>query len=368
MKKIVLLGATGSVGLSTCELIENNLDKFKLVGISGHSRQQELKKIAEKFSAEIFNTSENENFSEFLKKCEPDIVINAIGGFAGLQFSWEILQQGINLALANKESLVACGELLQSLAKKNNAKILPVDSEHAALWQCLIENSDDNNIKFKPFKKLILTCSGGPFRGFSRENLSQVSISDALAHPTWKMGEKISIDSATLVNKCLEVFEAMHFFNAKPSQIEIVLHPESIVHSMVEFEDNSVLAQISAPDMKFPIAQALDFPNKKNYQLPAMDWKNLNLSFGHPDEEVFHVLKTLKICTQNMKNFPLVFNTANEVLVEKFLLGKISFLQISDLLEKVINETNPIELNDLSQVLEIDKLTRIKTNNLLGKY
>ena len=362
MKKIILLGATGTIGFSTLEIIKKNPDKFKIVGASAHSNFDVLKnKIAPKFKIKnLLNTKKEgfTNYSDFLKKCEADIVLNAITGFSGLRFSIETLAQKIPLALANKESLVAGGKILMNLSKKNKTPILPVDSEHSAIFQCLIKKDYD----FLEFKKIFLTCSGGPFFGKDKNFLKKVTLSDALKHPNWSMGKKITIDSATLANKCLEFFEAMYLFGAKKEQIQIVIQKESIVHSMVEFPDTSILAQLSIPDMQLPIAFALNYPKKSSYEIKSLDFsKPLNLQFFPPDPETFITLKILDYCATYMKNLPIVFNAVNEICVDYFLQKKIQFFQIFEILNVIVRETKVEDVDSFEKILEIDSQTREKT-------
>ncbi len=371
MKRIVLLGATGSIGKSTFELVRKNPDKFQIVGASAHSHFSELKQLAGSFGIKnLLNTRNNGDFIEFLKKCEPDIVLNGVTGFAGLKFSIETLKQKVPLALANKESLVTGGKILMSLSHAMKTPIIPVDSEHAAIFECLIENNDSceeeergrggsvGDLRYKPFHKILLTCSGGPFLGKTRKALENVTLAEALKHPNWEMGAGITIDSATLANKCLEFFEAMHLFKATKDQIEIVIHRESIVHSMVEFEDSSILAQLAPPNMELPIGMALNYPDKTDYKLPRQRFKNLNLSFAEPDRKVFKTLQILDVCADNMENFPIVFNAAKEVLVGSFLKELIRFVDIFDVLEQVIEETRLESVDSVGKILEIDARAR----------
>ncbi len=349
MKKILLLGATGSIGKSTFELVKKNPDKFQIIGASAHSRFPELEHLSEEFKIKhLLDTRQRFDYSEFLKKCKPDIVLNAIVGFAGLEFTIETLKQKTPLALANKESLVAGGKIVMQLSRENKTPIIPVDSEHSAISQCLYSHQN--------FKKIYLTCSGGPF--FGKNDLSKVTLNQALKHPNWNMGAKITVDSATLANKCLEFFEAMHLFGAKKEQIEILIHRESIIHSMVEFPDSSIIAQLSPPNMQLPIAFALNYPKRENYNLPSQSFNNLNLSFTEPDKKTFRTLELLDYCAEQMQNFPIVFNAANEVAVEAFLNRKISFTQIFEVLEKVISETKLEKVDNLENILKLDKNAR----------
>ncbi len=384
MKKIVLLGATGSIGKSTLDLVRENEKEFQMVGISGHTNVQKLKEIAKKINvANILYTNVGtchgmslpERYVKFLKQCNPDIVLNAISGFAGLRFSVETLKNKIPLALANKESLVSGGEFLMNLSRKNKTPIFPVDSEHSAIWQCLGcchpasqgENSGSpfHKRKFKTFSKIYLTCSGGPLR--SRSSFANVTKAEVLAHPTWNMGQSITVDSATLANKCLEVFEAMHLFGAKREQIEIVIHPQSIVHSLVEFEDSSLMAQLSPPDMRLPIALALENGERKKFNLPRLDMKNLSLQFEAPDRKRFPTLELLDICTKKMQNFPIVFNAANEVARDAFLKDKISFAQIFKVLEQTIKETKLERADSLEAICQIDRDARERAKHFISQ-
>jgi 1-deoxy-D-xylulose-5-phosphate reductoisomerase len=406
MKKIVILGATGSIGASCFDLVRKNRDKFEIVGISGHSRFEDLTKIAQelniKYLLDTRNNSchknenynlannhecsnipltnnfksvsnnlneiyENLKFREFLDLCEADIVLNGIVGFAGLKFSIDILNAKIPLALANKESLVAGGEILMALSKKQKTPIIPVDSEHSAIFEVLIktENYDYKTLEYKKFNKILLTCSGGSFYGKNSRDLANVTVDQALKHPNWSMGAKITIDSATLANKSLEFFEAMHLFKATKDQIEIIIHRESIVHSMVEFKDSSILAQLAPPNMELPIGVALNFPEKSDYQLPRQNFKNLSLNFNKPDTETFRTLQVLEFCAERMANFPIVFNAVNEVAVEAFLQNKIKFLDIFTILEQIIYTTKSENPDSVEKILEIDKKSRDLARDVL---
>lgn len=368
MKKILLFGASGSIGKSTIKLVADNPDLFQIVGMSAHSRMAELVTglIRLPQTPPILNTQEKsslQDIKDFIEKCAPDIVLNAVSGFAGLNFSRATIESQIPLALANKESLVAAGDLLIPLAQKNNIPILPVDSEHSAIFQCLA--NDQIPIKYKPFEKLYLTCSGGPFRDL--EDLSSITHAQALKHPNWDMGAKITIDSATLANKCLEFFEAMHLFGAKKDQIEIVIHPQSVVHSMVEFPDGSTLAQLSPPDMTLPIAVALNYPQKNHYKTPRQSFSHLDLSFRVPNKSLFRTLQVLDYCIDRMGSLPIVFNAVNEVAVEAFMKEQITFLDIFNLLEKMVYTSAFEVMESFEQIERIDKQARKDTLKLLNE-
>ena len=358
MKKVLIFGATGSIGQSALQLIQNNPESFELVGVSGHRRVEQLPQ-----GVPILNTKEKpspEEIQDFIQQAKPNIVLNAVGGFAGLRFSRAVLELGIPLALANKESLVAGGNLLMDLAKQNNTFILPVDSEHSAIFQVL--TNDQTPPQYKPFEKIYLTCSGGPFRNI---DLNHVAKEQALKHPNWEMGSKITIDSATLANKCLEVFEAMYLFGAKKEQIKMVIHPQSVVHSMVQFSDSSIIAQMSPPDMRLPIGYALNYPDRTDYQLPKLDFSDLTLDFQQPDSEKFKTLQILEYCQEHMGSLPITFNAVNEVAVDAFLKEQISFIEIFDILEKVVLKSNMEAVESFEQIETIDKESRIKTLSLL---
>lgn len=386
MKRVLLLGATGSIGGSTFALWEKNQGVFEIVGASAHSRFSELESLAEKFKIpHLLDTREkitSEKLQDFLALTKPDIVLNAIVGFAGMEFSLEVLRAGIPLALANKESLVAAGKLMMETSEKFGAPIIPVDSEHAAIFECLnchheqmlempgheaslpgkplpaspVKGGAKKVVfpKYRKFRKILLTCSGGPFFGKTRAELENITPSQALAHPNWDMGAKISIDSATLANKSLEFFEAMHLFSASQKQVEIVIHRESIVHSMVEFADSSILSQMAPPNMELPIAMALNFPQKFDMKLPRQDFSNLNLSFYKPDRETFRTLQVLEKCAEKMGNLPVAFNAANEVAVDAFLKEQIKFLEIFDVLEFVCEKISFAEISEISDVYAAD--------------
>ncbi len=366
MKKIVILGATGSIGQSTLTLVERNPEAFQIVGASAHSRFSELEAIAQKFQIpNLLNTKSaftNHQIEAFLKQCEADIVLNAITGFAGLKFTIATLKLGIPLALANKESLVAAGDLIIPLAKEKNTPIIPVDSEHSAIFQCLV--NDDGNLK--AYEKIFLTCSGGPFFGW--KDLSKVTLEQALEHPNWDMGAKITVDSATLANKCLEFFEAMYLFGARKDQIEIVIHRESIIHSLVEFPDSSLLAQMSPPSMELPIGYALNFPERHHIQLPKLDFNGLQLNFAKPDKNVFRTLQVLDHCTEHMGPLPLVFNAANEEARKAFIEGKITFQRIFEIIEETVSmaSTKGIKTSDsIEKIYEADKDARKQAQSLI---
>ncbi|NCP67103.1 1-deoxy-D-xylulose-5-phosphate reductoisomerase [bacterium] len=363
MRKILIFGASGSIGQSTVKLIQANRDKFTIVGASAGARFSDLEKAAPALNIKhILNTKNGADIGSittFIQQCQPDIVLNAVSGFEGLPYTLATLQLEIPLALANKESLVAAGDLVMKLARERRAPIYPVDSEHSAIWQCLA--NDDQSLK--DFSKIYLTCSGGPF--FGETDLSQVTKAQALKHPNWDMGAAITIDSATLANKCLEFFEAMHLFSASPKQIEIVVHPQSVVHSMVQFADSSIVAQLSPPSMELPIAYALNYPNRENYKLETPDFTQLDLSFRAPDKNTFKTLAVMEHCAKEMKNLPTVFNAANEVARNAFIDGDITFSRIFEIIEAVVDKTTIKTDQNLADIYQTDKQARVAAQALL---
>lgn len=314
MKRIIILGSTGSIGRQVLEVVSKEKNKFKIIGLSGYNNQKLLRYQAAKFNVRKTATKAPEIIKLASAKC--DLVVNAITGLGGLAPTIAAIRAGNNLALANKESLVAGGAKIMQLAKKHNVQIIPIDSEHSAIWQCLL----GRDIKF--VKKIILTCSGGPFLGKTKKELANVTIKEALKHPTWKMGKKITIDSATLMNKGFEIIEAHHLFSIPYEKISVLIHPQSIIHGMVEFLDGSIVMHASAPDMHIPISYALNYPSRPQIDFDKTVLKNLE--FGEVNHSTFEGIKiALKYRAQGRK---LV--KANDTAVSKFLRGEIKFLDI----------------------------------------
>jgi 1-deoxy-D-xylulose-5-phosphate reductoisomerase len=363
MKKILIFGASGSIGQSAMALVKANPNTFKIVGASAGSRFVDLEKAAAELDIKhLLNTRNGADIgviTSFIAQCQPDIVLNAVSGFAGLPYTLATLQLELPLALANKESLVAAGDLVMQLSRERKAPVYPVDSEHSAIWQCLA--NDDQT--FKAYHKILLTCSGGPFYG--QKDLSKVNPKQALKHPNWDMGAAITIDSATLANKCLEVFEAQHLFGATAEQIEIVIHPQSVVHSMVQFADSSIIAQMSPPSMQLPIAYALNYPNREAYKLETPDFTKLDLSFRAPDKNTFKTLQILEYCLAHGQNLPNVFNAVNEEARNAFIRGEISFTQIFEILETVVEKTEIKTDSSLADIYQTDKEARAAAQALL---
>jgi len=374
MKKISILGSTGSIGTQALEVIKNNQDLFEVVAISGNTNiellQKQIKKFNPKYVAvyneskakELKNKLNNPNIKilsgmkgliEISTIDEVDIVITSVVGTIGLLPTLNAIKVKKNIALANKETLVTAGELVMKEAKLNGVNILPIDSEHSAIFQCLQGNT------FKQVNKIILTASGGPFRGMKKKNLINVTPQDALKHPNWNMGSKITIDSATLMNKGLEVIEAKWLFDLEVSQIDVVVHPQSIIHSMVEFIDGSILAQLGLPDMKVPIQYALTYPSRVKSNMERLDFLKIReLTFEKPDTKTFPCLDLAIEALRIGGTMPAVLNAANEELVLQFLNGLITFYDIPNRIEVAMNKHTPIKNPSINDIFEVDKLTR----------
>lgn len=383
MKEISILGSTGSIGTQALDIVRKNRDKFMIKALSCGRNLELMKKQISEFEPELVVTATGEDAKllreyfrgkaeniEFLSGedgllqlagYDSDLLLNSLSGMRGMLPTYEAIKAGKNIALANKESLVVGGDVIMSAAAKNGVKILPVDSEHSAIFQCMQGNLN------KEIKKIYLTASGGPFRGYIRAELEDVSVEQALNHPKWTMGRKISIDSATLMNKGLELIEAKWLFNVDVDDIEILVHPQSIVHSGVEFKDTAVIAQLGIPDMRIPIALAFTYPDRLNMDLPELNFFNegSKLTFEKPDLESFKCLKLAIQAAKSGKLYPAAMNGANEVLVESFLNGEIGFNQIADFIEEVLNVNDFSNKPELDSILEADKLARGKAYDLI---
>lgn len=384
MRKISILGSTGSIGTQTLDVVRKNKEKFEVVAISANSSVdlllQQIKEFKPKYVAvydeisalklksmipndiKIEVLSGMEGLKAIAALDEIDVLLTAIVGMIGLVPTLTAIKNKKDIALANKETLVCAGDLVMSEAKKHNVKILPVDSEHSAIFQCL--NGEQN----KEIEKIILTASGGPFRGKTKQDLLEVTKNQALKHPNWSMGRKISIDSSTLMNKGLEVIEAKWLFGVEHNQIDVVVHPQSIIHSMVQFVDSSVMAQLGCPDMRLPIQYALSYPNRTINDFERLDLAKIaTLTFEKPNLETF---PCLKIAYESLKmggTYCAVLNSANEVLVNEFLEDKIGFYDIPYYIEKTLEAHNSIENPSLEDILEIDKWARSFVKNILTK-
>ena len=373
MKKISILGSTGSIGTQTLDVVRKNPDKFKVIAISANSsvdllleqiiefkpkyvavyNETSAKKLKERIPSNINIEvlSGMEGLKTISSLDEIDVLLTAIVGMIGLVPTLCAIRNGKTIALANKETLVTAGKLVMSEAKKYNVDILPVDSEHSAIFQCL--NGEKN------IDKIILTASGGPFRGKSKEELLNVTKNEALKHPNWSMGRKISIDSSTLMNKGLEVIEAKWLFDVDYKDIDVVVHPQSIIHSMVQFNDSSIIAQMGRPDMRLPIQYALTYPDRMLNDFERLDFTKFStFTFEKPDLETFPCLKLAFDCLKMGGTYCAVLNAANEVLVNEFLEDKIGFYDIPYYIEKTLQAHNSIEDPTLEEILEVDRWAR----------
>lgn len=382
-RKIVILGSTGSIGRSTVDVLIQHPGKFQVVALGAHSNAELLAEQYRQFHPRYICLIDPEAASRLKAnlKDEPveilvgeeemiglaglagvDIVLNAVVGAAGLRVSLEAVKSGKYLALANKESLVAGGPLFPELCKRTDARILPVDSEHSAIWQALASGKQEE------VKKLILTASGGPFRTLPPESFADITVEQALNHPTWNMGRKITIDSATLANKGLEVLEAVVLFSMPPERIEVVVHPQSIIHSMVEFQDSSIIAQLSNPDMRLPIAYALFWPDRPESSFGQIDWSELQqITFEKPDYKRFPILKLAYEVARTGGTAPAVFNAANETAVEAFLNEEIKFTEIADTIRETVEGVASVARPQLEDIIEADRRAREHARHTLEK-
>ncbi len=380
MKKIVILGSTGSIGTQALDVIRDNPDKFKASVLSCAKRITDLEKQIDEFRPEAVCVAREEDASMLAGKypklevmtgdrglreaasSQCDIVLNALMGIRGLAPTYAAVDARNEVALANKETLVAGGSIIMKAAKEKGVRVLPVDSEHSAIFQCL-QGAGENRIR-----RILLTASGGPFKDMPAEELKKVTVAQALAHPNWSMGNKITIDSATMMNKGFEVMEAKWLFGVDMDRIEILVHTQSIVHSMVEYEDGAVIAQLGMPDMRVPIQYALTYPERIADSFPKLDFftDGAKLTFEKPDVEKFKCLRLAREAAEEGGDSPATLNGANEVLVQLFLEGKIGFTDIQDTLERVMDTHKSEKGLDLEGILETDKKARRKTLSLFG--
>lgn len=352
MRRVIVLGSTGSIGTQALDVIRANPDRFELVAIAAGSNAELLEAQRAEFRLEKpFAVLGADAATRLVEEVDADVVVNGITGSIGLAPTLATLRSAKTLALANKESLIVGGTLVTELAKPG--QIVPVDSEHSALAQCLLGG------QYNEVKKLILTASGGPFRGYSREQLAAVTPEQALAHPTWVMGRVVTTNSATLVNKGLELIEAHLLFNIPFDRIDVTVHPQSVVHSMVEFIDGSVLAQCSPPNMKLPIALGMSWPERVPNVAPACDWtKAATWNFEPLDESVFGAVRLARQVGSAGKTYPAVYNAANEQAVDAFHAGKIGFNQIVDVISRVVDAHRPEAELSLDSVLSAERWAR----------
>jgi 1-deoxy-D-xylulose-5-phosphate reductoisomerase len=339
MTRVVLLGATGSIGRQALEVIAANSSLELVAATSGSTPIDGLAAL----------TQVGGDPTELLERAAPDVVLNATLGFAGLPGTMWALEHGVTLALANKESLVAAGELALRARERGGGLLIPVDSEHSALFQCAQLGAPQS---------IVLTASGGPFRGRTRDQLADVTAAEALAHPTWSMGAKITIDSATLANKGLEVIEAHFLFGLPYERIEVVVHPTSIVHGVARFHDGASIAHLGYPDMRVPISYALTYPNRAATPLPALDLTARPLEFFEPDLDTFRLLALARDAGERAGTYPCAFNAANEVAVAAFLEGRIGFLDIAALVEDALGHVDGAPAADLEELREADRQAR----------
>lgn len=381
MKRISILGSTGSIGTQCLDVISGNRDRFSVAALSCSKSIELLCRQIEEFSPVAVCVAEEADAAELSKKYsgieffhgdeglraiaameDCDMVVNSLMGMRGLEPTMAAIEAGKDIAFANKETLVVGGQLVMDAVKRRGVKLLPVDSEHSAVFQC-IQGSAGNEIR-----RLILTASGGPFRGYSAEQLKSVTLEQALAHPNWSMGKKITVDSATMMNKGLEVIEAKWLFDIPAEKIQIVVHPQSILHSAVEYCDGSVIGQMGLPDMRVPIAYALSYPERMEMtsSMKSLDFFSLKdgMTFYPADAEVFRTIGLAYEACRIGGSYPVALNGANEVLVDMFLKGKIRFTDIQDTLVKVMEEHRPVQDLDIEGILEEDSRIREKMRNM----
>ena len=406
MRKVLIMGSTGSIGTQALEIIRNNTDKFTAVGLTCRSRVDSLIAQIREFSPQAVSVGTAEDAArvqaEFpsvqvyygedglvqIAQMECDIVLNSLMGISGLAPTYTAINCGRDIALANKETLVAGGAIVTDLCRARGVRLLPVDSEHSAIFQCLEGNGgsacgrayrDTEQSLHRPVRRILLTASGGPFRGRSLEEMRDVTIEQALNHPKWSMGSKITIDSATMMNKGLEVIEARWLFDVPAERIDVHVHPQSIVHSMVEFTDGSVIAQMGVPDMKIPISLALNYPDRMDLvrDFTGTDEDRISdgsldlftvgreLTFEKPDRKVFRCLDLAYAALKAGGAAPVVMNGANEALVAMFLAGRIGFLDIPETIEKVMNAADFAAPESVEDILYIDRQSRQLASDLL---
>lgn len=372
MKKISLLGSTGSIGTQCLDIIRENRDKYQVVALACGSNVDLLSEQIEEFSPVLAAVADEKAAQELQKNypgteiswgrqglidvacADCDMVVNGLMGIRGMEPTYHAIMSGKDVALANKETLVAGGEIIMKAAYEKEIKLLPVDSEHSAIFQCLEGNKGRN------INRILLTASGGPFRGFSKEELEHVTLEQALKHPNWSMGKKITIDSATMMNKGLEVIEAKWLFDVDVEKIEILVHPQSILHSAVEFEDKSIIGQMGLADMRIPISFALCYPDRLPSKEPGLDFfsQGARMTFEKPDTEVFKCIKLAYESSKAGGTYPVTLNGANETLVELFLKKKIKFTDIQNILERILEAHSPAYNLDLEGIMEADRKAR----------
>jgi len=378
MKSLSILGSTGSIGTQTLDIVKDNPNEFKIIGLTTNKNIELLKKQINDFDPEAVAVMDDEKADELKQNIdinvysgidgiikiatlnEVDTVVNSLVGSIGVKPTIEAIKSKKNIALANKETLVTAGSVVMDEVKKNKVNLMPIDSEHSAIFQCI------NGEQIKDINKITITASGGPFRNYSKEQLQDVTVQDALNHPTWNMGDKITIDSATLMNKGFEVVETYWLYGIDYENIDVVVHPQSIIHSLVEFKDNSVIAQLGNPDMKLPIQYALSYPKRFPLNTKKLNLTEIkNLSFEKPNFELFPCLKYAYKAGKIGGTMPAVLNAANEVAVYACLDNKIKFTQISILIKNILDSHSTIKNPDLNQILMADKKTREEMKKII---
>jgi len=379
MKELIILGSTGSIGRQTLDVVRKHQDAFKIIGLSAHQNVDLLAEQINEFKPKAVAVSDRkyvQKLRNLLKKdvdildgkdaltelvlFDADLVLNALVGSAGLESTIAVIKTGKTLALANKESMVVGGEIINRLLSKNGGVIIPVDSEHSAIYQCFLGE------KTQEINKVILTASGGPFRGKRSSELRRVTVEEALAHPKWNMGKKISIDSATLMNKGLEIIEAHYLFNLSYDDIEVVIHPQSVIHSMVEFVDGSIKAHMGPTDMRIPIQYALSYPERLPSPIPMLNLLTVDkLTFEEPDLVNFTCLRCAVEAGKKGKTYPAVLNAANEEAVAAFLNGEIAFLTIPEVVDKVLSKHKPVEPVELSVLKGAESWARNQASEII---
>ena len=378
MKKIFILGASGSIGENALSVIDSNKEKFELIGISVNSNVEKANQIIKKYSPKyiyIFDKLAKDNLlktenavifedekelSDVFKSKDVDIIISAISGFAGIKSTFHAAKSGKKILLANKESIVAGGSLLMKMVRENNTELVPIDSEHNAIFQCLPESKSTEDVK-----QIIITASGGPFHGKNIDELNDIGVQDALKHPNWKMGAKISIDSATLVNKCLELIEACYLFNMNENFFELVIHPESIIHSIVTFKDGSSICQMSNPDMRVPIANAMSHEKRLSIPFQPINFNNLKLNFESFPNDRAEIVNLAREVVREDSSKGIYFNAANEVAVENFLKDRIKFREIYEVILRTFDTKEMSKFNSIEDIFEIDQEARNISNMVI---
>ena len=378
MKKIFILGASGSIGENALSVIDSNKENFELVGISVNRNVEKANKIIKKHNPKYIYINDKSAIENILKTedtviCEDekelsdifnssdvDIVISAISGFAGIKSTFHAAKSGKKILLANKESIVAGGSLLMETVRENNTELVPIDSEHNAIFQCLPESRSTQDVK-----QIVITASGGPFHGRNIDELNNVGVQDALNHPNWEMGSKISIDSATLVNKCLELIEACYLFDMDESFFELVIHPESIVHSIVTFNDGSSICQMSNPDMRVPIANAMSYDKRLSIPFQPIDFNNLKLNFESFPNDRAEIVNLAREAVREDSSKGIYFNAANEIAVENFLKKRITFRQIYEVILRTFDTKEMSKFNSIEDIFEIDQEARNISNMVI---